>query len=366
MQNNLPLVVRLALILFIISFSIFAIYIGQNILVPLGFSFLIAILLIPVEQFLRRYKVPRVLAIILSLLLSLVVVAGLLIFISYQLNNFISDADAIKKNLLGFLDQLQTWVSNTFNVSKEQQQQMVQQAKGGNTTNVNVIAGSALGFLTSILSTFALVPVYVFLFMYYKEHLITFVISLFDKKHVATAAAVVTKIRVIVQKYIVGLLTETSCVAVLNCIGLLIIGVPYAILLGIIGALLNLIPYLGGLVAMVLTALVTLANSGDYYKMIAALVVYLIVQLIDNNFLVPKVIGSSVRLNALASILAVLIGGSLCGVGGMFLSLPFIAIWKVIFDSVEELKPWGMLLGDEQPAMMLRMRIRRKAVVKAK
>ena len=61
----------------------------------------------------------------------------------------------------------------------------------------------------------------------------------------------------------------------------------------------------------------------------------------------PKVVSSKVKINALISILGVITGGALAGVSGMFLSIPGIAILKVIFDRVEELKPWGMLLGDE-------------------
>ena len=154
----------------------------------------------------------------------------------------------------------------------------------------------------------------------------------------------------VVQKYITGLLIETTCVAVLNSIGLLLIGARFAILLGIIGAILNLIPYIGGLIAIVLTAIVTLSNTGSLSVTIGSVVVYLVVQFIDNNFLVPKIIGSSVQLNALVSILAVLVGGALCGIGGMFLSLPFVAICKVVFDHVEDMQPWGDLLGDEESA----------------
>jgi predicted PurR-regulated permease PerM len=142
-------------------------------------------------------------------------------------------------------------------------------------------------------------------------------------------------------------------VAVLNILGLLLIGAPFAILLGIISAILNLIPYIGGLIAVVLTALITFTNTGSITKMVWAVIVFMIVQLIDNNFLVPKVIASRVKLNALISIVGVLIGGALCGIGGMFLSIPFIAICKVIFDRVEDLKPWGKVLGDDIPVTNL-------------
>jgi predicted PurR-regulated permease PerM len=165
------------------------------------------------------------------------------------------------------------------------------------------------------------------------------------------------------QHYITGLLTETSIVGILNVIGLLIIGAPFALLLGIISAILNLIPYIGGLVAVVLTALITYTNTGSVEKMLYTLVVFLIVQLIDNNFLVPKIIASRVKLNALISIVGVLVGGALCGLGGMFLSIPLIAICKVIFDRVDGLKPWGKLLGDDIPVTKLKHILKKKKVI---
>jgi predicted PurR-regulated permease PerM len=144
-------------------------------------------------------------------------------------------------------------------------------------------------------------------------------------------------------------LTETTIVAVLNTVGLLLVGAPYAVLLGLVGAILNLIPYIGGLLAIILTALLTFTNTGSAEIMTWAIIVYLVVQFIDNNFLVPYIIGSRVKLNALFSIIGVLMGGALCGIGGMFLSIPIIAICKVIFDRIDELKPWGQLLGDDVP-----------------
>jgi len=193
-----------------------------------------------------------------------------------------------------------------------------------------------------------------------------FIIHLFDEKHSANVLKTVMEIKSVVQHYVTGLLIETLCVAILNCIGLLLIGAPYPILLGVIGAILNLIPYIGGLIAVALTGIIALINTGDAYIMLASIGVYMAVQFIDNNFFVPRIIGSSVQLNALVSIAAVLIGGALCGVGGMFLSLPFMAIFKVVCDHVNSLKPWGMLLGDAEQARWRMLRIRSMKVIKRK
>src|SRR5438552_19176217 len=129
-----------------------------------------------------------------------------------------------------------------------------------------------------------LVPIYTVLFMYYRSHLIMFTIKIFEDKHASVVAGVIGELRDVIHQYVSGLLIETSCVAVLNSSGLLIIGAPYAILLGVIGAILNLIPYIGGLIAILLTALVTLSNTGDIYITLVSFIVYLIVQFIDNNF----------------------------------------------------------------------------------
>jgi predicted PurR-regulated permease PerM len=90
-------------------------------------------------------------------------------------------------------------------------------------------------------------------------------------------------------------------------------------------------------------------NSDGISSQIAIVAAYLVIQFIDNNILVPRIVSKKVQINALISILAVLLGGALWGIPGMLLSIPFIAVLKIIFDRIDELKPWGCLLGDEVP-----------------
>jgi len=366
MNQSWPFYARLALILVSIFLILYGIYVGQDILLPFGFAFLIAVLLQPIEKFIRRFKIPRVMAILIAILTAFVFLFSLVTFISHQISSFVNDVPAIEKNLTRFFNDVQTWISKTFHFSKQQQQQVLDKAKQENGDTATVIATSTLSVLTASLLSLTLVPIYVFLFLYYRNHLHMFIIHLFNEKHSAKVSKVIMEIRSVVQHYVTGLLIETSCVAVLNCVGLLLIGAPYPILLGVIGAILNLIPYIGGLIAVILTGIIALINTGDAYIMLASIGVYLVVQFIDNNFLVPRIIGSSVQLNALVSIAAVLIGGTLCGVGGMFLSLPFMAIFKVICDHVDHLKPWGMLLGDAEQARWRLLRIPSMKAVKKK
>ena len=142
-----------------------------------------------------------------------------------------------------------------------------------------------------------------------------------------------------------------------------ILGIEYAILLGILGALLNLIPYIGGLVAVALPMAVALATEASPVYALYILIIYYIIQLIDNNYIVPKIVASKVKLNALFSIVVVIAGNMLWGIPGMFLSIPLLAIVKLICDHVEPLKPWGFLLGDTMPPI-LKLKINFKRIIK--
>ncbi len=347
--------------IFLVYLLLYGLYLGQQIITPLGFAFLFAILLRPLEKRLVKIGCSDILAIIISIFIAIVCVAALITFLSTQIANFVKDIPAIKHNLQDLWSKFQGWLTVKFHLSEEQQQKFIKKATSDTMDNIEPVG--TLNIITTSLATLILIPVYVFLFLYYRTLLLRFWLELFEKKHHENVKEVIQEIRYVMQHYITGLLTETSIVAVLNVVGLLLIGAPFALLLGIISAILNLIPYIGGLVAVVLTALITFTNTGSIEKMVWSIVVFLIVQLIDNNFLVPKVIASRVKLNALISIVGVLIGGALCGLGGMFLSIPLIAICKVIFDRVEGLKPWGKLLGDDIPTTKFKHILKKKKVV---
>jgi predicted PurR-regulated permease PerM len=192
----------------------------------------------------------------------------------------------------------------------------------------------------------------VFLFLFYKPLLLEFIHKIFPVNKDTEVNEVLREVKALIQSYLVGLMIEAAIVTTLNTSGLLLIGIDYAILIGIIGAILNLIPYIGGIIATLLPMTLALATR-EPIQALYVFILYCSVQLIDNNFIVPKIVASKVRINALVSIVIVLVGGALWGVAGMFLSLPLIAICKVICDRVEPLKPIGFLLGDNMPEVII-------------
>jgi predicted PurR-regulated permease PerM len=358
-----PYYAKLAMILLALFLIFFGIYLGHEILTPLAFSFLFSILLRPVEMFITRCRVPKAGAILLSIFFAILFVYGIIDFVSRQIASFMSDIPAIEQNLNTLWREIKQWGYQTFGINYKQQDQMLESAKSG---TIDSFGGSAQTFnlITASVLTLTLIPIYVFLFMYYRPMLLQFLVDLFKKEHGERVREIIREIKNVVQHFVVGVLIETGIVAAANTIGLLLIGAPYAALLGIIGALLNMIPYIGGIVQLIFSALVIYSNTGSIPLLVWSTVILFVVQFIDNNILVPWIIGTKVQLNSLISIIGVLVGGALAGIGGMFLSIPTLAICKVIFDRVDDLKPWGRLFGtDDDPSKnYMRLPKRRKKV----
>lgn len=345
--SSKPFYHKLSHSLIAIALITVAIYLGQDILVPLAMAVLLAVLLRPVEGWLIRIGVPKVLAISIAVTAAVLIMAGVAILISMQLSDFSDEWPKLKRNINDAYRDIRRWIRREYSVSYRQQDQYIKKAQ--TETLENFQSAETLGVVTGPLGSIILIPIYVFLFLYYRAMLLHFMVVLFADKYKAQVMEIVGEIKTIIQSYMVGLLLETGAVAIMNSVGLLILNVQYAILLGVMAAILNLVPYIGGLVATALAVMVTFINHPDGYTLAGVVGVFLTVQFIDNNLLVPLVVGSKVRINALVSIVGVLIGGALAGISGMFLSIPAIAILKVIFDRVDGLKPWGILLGDQTP-----------------
>jgi predicted PurR-regulated permease PerM len=323
------------------------IYLGQDILVPLAMAGLLAVLLQPVENWLIRKGMHKVIAISLALVLATLMLTGIGVVLSIQLADFTDDLPKLRQHLGEVYEKIQHWVRKEYNVSYRQQDKYIQKAQAETMTSLQ--GADTFGVIMGPLGAILLIPIYVFLLLYYRSMLMHFVIVLFPERETNRVKDTLSAIKTVIQSYMVGLLIETGCVAALNSIGLLILGVQYAIMLGIMAAILNMVPYIGGLIATLLTVLVTMSYQSDMSIILGVVGVFLLVQFIDNNVLVPFIVASKVRINALVSIVGVLIGGGLSGVSGMFLSIPAIAILKVVFDRVDSLRPWGVLLGDQTP-----------------
>jgi predicted PurR-regulated permease PerM len=340
--------------LFLIGlFALFTIlYIAQGIIVPVVFAIIIAIVLHPVVNFIVRMRINRVVAISITLLLTFLVIAAFCILLYSQAINFSESWPILVDKFTGMVNDSITWASGYFDVNPQKFHDWITKTKGELINISSVSIGQTIITVGSGVMVLFLIPVYVFIILYYQPLLLDFIHRLFGTSHQRSVSEIVSQIKSVIQHYLVGLVIEFVIVAILNSIALLILGIEYAILLGIIGGLLNIIPYIGGIVAVALPMMVALATKSTAWYALYVLVLYYIVQLIDNNYIVPIIVSSKVKINALFSIIVVIAGNALWGISGMFLSIPLIAIVKVIFDHIDPLKPWGFLLGDTMPPLL--------------
>jgi len=348
---EVPFLKKLSSTLLCLILIVFIFYIGQHILIPLMFSILLATLLLPVANFInRKLKMHRTLSIILALVGAVIVMSSVIYFLTTQVAGFFDDMPMIQGRLVYIEDEIKLWVFHNLNISIEAQNawlaDMISDLQTGG------MVGRTFFTLTGILSWVILVPIYTFLVLYYKDLIKQFLIDVFKDDHKEKVSEVLQESLAISQLYITGLLTELVIVFALNAFGFFIFGIKFALFMGLLAALLNLLPYIGMIIANILCMLITLISCDSLTEVPLVAVVLVVVHLIDNSFIMPMVVGSKVRVNALAIIVGVLIGGGLFGVFGMFLAIPGLAVLKVLFDRVEGLEPYGRLLGDykSQPA----------------
>ena len=324
-----------------------ALYVGQHIIVPILYATVIAILLNPLVNYLIGKNINKIASISIAVVLAILVLLCAIYVVSAQVTLFSETYPQLKAKFITTSTQLLHWISDRFNIRQSTINAWVKDTQNDAIGNLDI--GETLTEVVQMLVIGTLLPVYLFMILYYKTLLLEFIRKLFKNEHHLAVVEVLANSKKIIQSYLVGLFFELIIVAALNSAGLLLIGIDYAIILGITGAILNVIPYLGGIVAIALPMLIAFITKDSLVYPLMVFVVYIIIQFIDNHYIIPKIVASRVQLNALISVIAVLIGSAFWGIPGMFLSIPLTAIIKVIFDHIEPLKPWGFLLGNIVP-----------------
>lgn len=349
-MKDMPLTVRRSIELLGLVLVTTVLVIGNDIIMPVVMAFFISILLLPVFRFLKRIKFPEVAAIIVPIL-GLAVFLGLIIwFFSSQIGLLVNDFPQIKNNVSIHLNSLSQWIGKISNYSTTEQVKFINDKSNDLLGMAGKAASGAAVTLSSLFIFVGLLPIYIYLMLFYKDILLRFFFMWFHDDHHPRVKEAIYETESIIKNYLLGLLIQVTYMTILLGGILFFLDIKHALLIGVIFAVLNLIPYVGALVGNIIGVLLTLTSSTELGPVITVLVVIAVVQFLDNNILMPRIVGSKVKINALFAILGVIIGGSIAGISGMFLSMPIIAVLKVIFDRTDSFKQWGVLLGDERPA----------------
>jgi predicted PurR-regulated permease PerM len=341
-----PLYVKISLVLISLALIVVALELGDSLLVPLCFSFLFALLLHPLCTKLESWRMPRVLAIFICLVAIMVVLGVVLYFISAQLLSFGADLPELQNKLGLLLEKIHGFISQTFGIEKTSQLNFFRTSMDTMIQSSGAFFTSMLAYTTSTFADLGLIPVFIFFFLYYRTFFKQFLNKLFIRTPNQQITHIMLKIQNVVKNYIMGLLLVMVIIAVLNTVGLLLLGIKYAFFFGALAALLNIIPYLGIIIGSAFPILIALLTKDSIWYAVGVAGVFTAVQFLEGNFITPNIVGSKVSVNPLAAIIALLIGGMLWGPAGMILSIPFTAILKVILDNIEPLEPFGFLLGE--------------------
>ncbi len=343
---KIPFVAKLALVLISILALGYLAKIGKTVLAPLFFSILMALLFLPFSNFLeRKLRFSRTFSTFSSLLMMLAVLSGLIYFFSNQLSDFANDFPVLEAQVSSSFNQLQTWISKTFHLNFAKQMSYINQALENLLASTALILGFTVSMFSSTMAFFLFSALFFIFILNYRRVLYQFIISIFHTQHFERVNEGIMEIQKIIKEYISGLFIQIIIVSTLTSILLSILDVKYAILLGVLTGLMNVIPYVGIIFSALIACLISFATGGNHTLIV--LIGYLVIHAIDGNIILPLVVGSKVKINALFTFIGLLIGEELWGISGMFLSIPFLAILKIIFERVEGLQPWGKVLGED-------------------
>jgi predicted PurR-regulated permease PerM len=346
----LPLTVRRSielLGLFILGAIIVA---GNIVIMPLLMAFFFSIMLLPVFRFFRKLEVPEVIAIFLPILLF-TIFAALIIWLFYnQVSVFVSDFPKIQKTTIKHLDNLSIWIDRSFGYSPDEQIKFINAQSNKLFGSAGKLMSSAAGSVSGAVIFWGIMPIYIYLIILYRAVFVKFTLMWFKPVEHQNIEETIRATEKMVKSYLLGLLIQIIYIIILLGGSLMIFGIQNALLIGIIFAFLNLIPYLGALIGNILGVLITLASSDNPVDILIVLGAITIVQFLDNNILMPSIVGSQVKINPLVSIAGIFIGGIMAGISGMFLAMPVLSVLKIVFDRSENYKQWGVLLGGNRHA----------------
>ena len=358
-KQKLPFIAKFAFALISVTVLVYWLMVLQDILVPLFISIILSMSVFPVSNWLEIKGFGRVWAVTFTLILFSVIAGSIIWLASTQIGSFGEMLPQLQAKFSVWGNKIQSWAENTFHVGKKAQIAKLRQYGTGILSSGGSIFSTALATTSNLLGNMLLIPIYMFFLLYYRDFFKMFFYKVFNGISRQKIDTVLSKIYRAVHGYLTGLVTVTLIVGTLNTIGLLALGIDYAVFFGFLAAALLVIPFIGILIGSILPIIIALITKDSPMYAVGVAGVFVFVQFLEGNFITPQIVGSKISINGLIAIIALLLGSALWGISGMALSLPTIAILKVIFDNVPDLKPYGYLMGEPDHDRLLELKKRK-------
>ena len=321
---------------------------AKSILIPLAFALFLSFILFPLAKRFERWGMNDLIAAFLSIFIVFLVLSGGIYIFSAQLIGLSKELTDFQEKVLDVIANATVYINNNINFVEDlNKDQLLAENRGWLQKTVGTLAqqtfNSTANFITGLFATI----IFTFLILIYRKGLTKGFVAFAAKENRNRVFKMLKSVQQVGQQYLFGMILLIIIIGLANSFGLMIIGVDHPFLFGFFAATLSIIPYIGTAFGAIIPILYTMMAYSSFFMGAQVAILFWAVQLITDNFLSPKIVGGSLKVNALTTILSLIIGATIWGVAGMVLFLPFAAMLKVICQEFDTLKPIALLIGTQ-------------------
>lgn len=321
---------------------------AKPILIPLAFALIFSFILFPLAKRFERWGMNDLIASFLAIFIVFLVLGGGVYLFSTQLIGLSKELADFQEKVLDVIANATIYINNNINFVEDlNKDQLLEENRGWLQKTAGTLAqqtfNSTANFLTGLFATI----IFTFLILIYRKGLTKGFVAFAAKENHNRVFKMLKSVQQVGQQYLFGMILLIIIIGLANSFGLMIIGVDHPFLFGFFAATLSIVPYIGTAFGAIIPILYTLMAYSSFFMGAQVAILFWAVQLITDNFLSPKIVGGSLKVNALTTILSLIIGATIWGVAGMILFLPFAAMLKVVCQEFDVLKPIALLIGTQ-------------------
>lgn len=346
MTNKLD-IQKVAYVLIIVVLITHIAIVASSIILPFLFGVLFMLLLHPICLRIERIIPNQVIAILITFCIVLIPLTSICVLFYYQFVNVFENISSLSEKLEDGTQILFHWVNKNFGFTKIFSKEWLQENVSKIPETTASFLGKGISSSSLFLGNFALCLLYCFFLLLYRHSFKNFFLYQVGKSERSSTEEILSRIQKVTQEYLSGLAIVMLLLGTINSIGLYFIGISYAFFWGFLAAILAIIPYIGTFIGGFLPFIFSIATTDGFVQPMLVVALFTIVQTLEGNIITPKIVGSSVRINPLTALLALVIGGNLWGISGLILAIPLIAILRILMGQFDYFKPFSFLLSDD-------------------
>lgn len=341
---------RLTYTLLAVMLFIYGLITIRNFLYPIAFGFLLAYLVYPVANALEKKGFPRIMANLLTIFGAIIILGSLILTAYSILSPFSGELPHLVDTGIANFSQMVATAGEYLGFDPQQTKAFIKGEAAAFIQSGTQHIQALFEATTATLVMLGLLPVYIFMFLYYRTKFMYFLMKVAGRAYRREMLAILREISTVMVRYMAGVLLVVFILCIINSLGIYLIGVKYAIPLGVTSAFFNFIPYFGTLLGGLVPFLFALLVEGDIVLAFRVVLLFIGIQFMENNILTPNIVGGNVKINPFFIITGLIAASMIWGIPGMLLIVPFLATIRIVFSHIGYMQPYAFLLGDEGTA----------------